>query len=105
MTPDADPAEPILTCDGVGKVYSRGPLAETVLSGVYLALRRGEASVLVGPSGSGKTTLLSILGCLLSPTSGRREIEGRPVDFTSPGRNRSHSESGCSVYKVGQWMA
>lgn len=69
--------ELILACTSVGKVYGRGPLAETVLSGVNLALRRGEACVLVGPSGSGKTTLLSILGCLLSPTTGRLEIEGR----------------------------
>ncbi len=77
--------ELILACTSVGKVYGRGPLAETVLSGVDLALRRGEACVLVGPSGSGKTTLLSILGCLLSPTTGRLEIEGRAVDFRSPG--------------------
>jgi ABC-type lipoprotein export system ATPase subunit len=77
--------EPILACSGLGKVYGRGPLAETALSGVSLALRRGEACVLVGPSGSGKTTLLSILGCLLSPTSGRLEVEGRAVDFTSAG--------------------
>jgi ABC-type lipoprotein export system ATPase subunit len=75
----------IIACSGLSKVYGSGSLAETVLSGVDLALRRGEACVLVGPSGSGKTTLLSILGCLLSPTSGRLEIEGRPVDFTSQG--------------------
>ena len=83
MTPAT--IDPIIACSGLSKVYGSGSLAETVLSGVDLALRRGEACVLVGPSGSGKTTLLSILGCLLSPTSGRLEIEGRPVDFTSQG--------------------
>jgi ABC-type lipoprotein export system ATPase subunit len=75
---------PIISCSGVGKVYGRGPLAESVLADVSLALHRGEACVLVGPSGSGKTTLLSILGCLLTPTSGRLDVEGRPVDFNSP---------------------
>src|SRR6516164_10680186 len=31
------------------------------------------------PSGSGKTTLLSVLGCMLSPTSGSVNIRGRAV--------------------------
>jgi putative ABC transport system ATP-binding protein len=83
MTPPS--VEPILACNDLAKVYGQGSLAETVLSGVSLALHRGEACVLIGPSGSGKTTLLSILGCLLSPDSGRLAIEGRPVDFDSPG--------------------
>jgi putative ABC transport system ATP-binding protein len=30
----------------------------------------------MGPSGSGKTTLLSILGCILSPTSGALKLAG-----------------------------
>ncbi len=31
----------------------------------------------MGPSGSGKTTLLSVLGCMLSPTTGTVQIRGR----------------------------
>ena len=33
----------------------------------------------MGPSGSGKTTLLSVLGCMLSPTSGSVNVCGRAV--------------------------
>ena len=33
----------------------------------------------MGPSGSGKTTLLSVLGCMLSPTSGSVNIRGRAI--------------------------
>lgn len=38
--------------------------------------------MLLGPSGSGKTTFLSIVGCLLSPTSGIVEFAGSQVDYT-----------------------
>ena len=44
-----------------------------------LTFSAGELSLIIGPSGSGKTTLLSILGCLLSPTSGEVRLLGREV--------------------------
>jgi putative ABC transport system ATP-binding protein len=47
------------------------------LKGVSLALAGGELTLLMGPSGSGKTTLLSVLGCMLSPTSGSVNIRSR----------------------------
>ncbi|MGB2609035.1 MAG: ABC transporter ATP-binding protein, partial [Isosphaeraceae bacterium] len=46
----------------------------------------GEIVALEGPSGSGKTTFLTILGCMLTPTSGRVAIEGREVDPARPER-------------------
>ena len=52
-----------------------------VLRGVSLALERGEIVSLEGPSGSGKTTLLSILGCILTPSSGRVVVDGEEVDI------------------------
>jgi putative ABC transport system ATP-binding protein len=57
----------------------------TVLRGVSLSLARGEIVALEGPSGSGKTTLLSILGCILTPSSGRVIVDGEEVDRTRPG--------------------
>jgi lipoprotein-releasing system ATP-binding protein len=48
----------------------------TVLSGVSLALDRGESVAVLGPSGSGKSTLLAILGTLDRPTAGSLAIEG-----------------------------
>ena len=41
---------------------------------------------LEGPSGSGKTTFLSILGCILTPTSGEVVIDGHRIDGTSDAR-------------------
>ncbi len=44
----------------------------------------GELTLLMGPSGSGKTTLLSILGCILSPTSGEVKIAGHSTAGLGP---------------------
>jgi putative ABC transport system ATP-binding protein len=68
------------------KDYPEGSGTVAVLKGVSLGLARGEVVALEGPSGSGKTTLLFILGCMLTPSSGRVVIEGRPVDSSRPGR-------------------
>jgi putative ABC transport system ATP-binding protein len=75
---------PALACKNLCKTYGRGELAERALEGVSLSFERGQTCVLLGPSGSGKTTLLSILGCLLSPSSGQLYIDGTAVDFGSP---------------------
>ena len=66
----------MLEISEVSKVYPtpRGPL--TVLSGVSLALQRGEAAAIMGPSGSGKSTLLYIAGALEPPTAGSVTLDG-----------------------------
>jgi putative ABC transport system ATP-binding protein len=68
----------------VTKVFREGSETVAVLNGASLALGRGEIVALEGPSGSGKTTFLTILGCMLTPSSGRVRIEGREVDPTRP---------------------
>ena len=57
--------------EGAGRVEA--------LKGINLTLAGGELTLLMGPSGSGKTTLLSVLGCMLSPTSGSVNIRGRAI--------------------------
>jgi putative ABC transport system ATP-binding protein len=64
---------------GVRKVFGKGALAYEALKGVDFRVEDGEFLMLVGPSGSGKTTLLSILGCVLSPTSGEVHLCGERV--------------------------
>jgi len=76
----------VLACQSLSKTYGRGDLAETALAGASLELEGGQTCVLLGPSGSGKTTLLSIMGCLLSPSSGELYIEGTRIDYGSPAR-------------------
>ena len=70
----------VLEARDVTKVFREGSETVSVLNGASLSLDRGEIVALEGPSGSGKTTFLTILGCMLTPSSGRVRIEGRAVD-------------------------
>ncbi|MGF1467859.1 MAG: ABC transporter ATP-binding protein [Sandaracinaceae bacterium] len=74
----AAPAD-ALAARGVTKTYGKGRLAYQALRGVDFRAAAGEFVMLSGPSGSGKTTLLSILGCVLSATSGSVTIHGEEV--------------------------
>jgi heme exporter protein A len=47
------------------------------VSGVSLAVRRGEILGLLGPNGAGKSTLMGMLATLLAPTSGTVRFGGR----------------------------
>ncbi|WP_315913554.1 ABC transporter ATP-binding protein [Arthrobacter sp. lap29] len=57
--------DPVLQASGITKSYHRGPWpfgqTRDVLSGVDLALHRGEVVGLTGENGSGKSTLMKIL--------------------------------------------
>lgn len=69
----------VLGVRDVTKVFDEGRQRVHVLKGITMELASGELVALEGPSGSGKTTLLSIMGCILTPTSGELELAGRPV--------------------------
>jgi putative ABC transport system ATP-binding protein len=61
------------------KTYDEGAAGTIALRGIDLDVHAGELLMLVGPSGSGKTTLLSIMGCILTATSGSVQVAGREV--------------------------
>lgn len=59
--------------------YSSGGYAVRPFDRYDLELESGEMVLLLGASGSGKSTLLSILGSLLTPTSGSVTVAGTEV--------------------------
>jgi lipoprotein-releasing system ATP-binding protein len=67
----------ILEAQGLRKLYRGGdgtPIE--VLSGVDLAVGRGEFVAIMGASGSGKSTLLHLLGALDTPSGGTVRLDG-----------------------------
>lgn len=60
----------ILDVDTVTKTYGEGHTAVTAVHEASMQVSKGEFVSLLGPSGSGKTTLISMIGGLLTPTSG-----------------------------------
>ncbi|HMP31173.1 MAG TPA: ABC transporter ATP-binding protein [Saprospiraceae bacterium] len=66
-----------------GKEYKSGDQVITALQPTDLDLYSGELLLIIGPSGSGKTTLLSLLGCVINPTYGELEVDGKKVNTFS----------------------
>jgi putative ABC transport system ATP-binding protein len=75
--------ESIVELRGVVKEYPLGKLVVRALSGVDLALGRGEFTTVAGPSGSGKTTLLNLIGCVDVATRGEVIVGGRSTSTLS----------------------
>lgn len=71
--------QPAIAVRKLTKTYTEGASSSAALRGIDLDVPPGELVMLMGPSGSGKTTLLSIMGCILSPSSGSVRIAGKEV--------------------------
>jgi putative ABC transport system ATP-binding protein len=70
---------PLIEMRDISKVFYTDEIETHALSGVHLAIEKGEYVSISGPSGCGKSTLLAILGLLDSPTGGTYTLNGQAV--------------------------
>lgn len=90
MSPSTNAA---FTLQNVRKTYRQRGREVVALNLESLSISMGEYVAIVGPSGCGKTTLLSILGGMLTPTSGEVVMEGASlVSMTLAERTRLRRE-------------
>src|ERR1700730_17657194 len=66
----------VLEAVDLSKTFGSGEATVAAVSGVSMSVDAGEVLVVRDPSGSGKTTRVSMIGGLLTPTTGRVHIEG-----------------------------
>ena len=71
--------KPVVSVEGLRKVYALGESTVTALDGIDLEIRAGEFVAVMGPSGSGKSTFMQISGLLDNPTAGKYFFEGTDV--------------------------
>lgn len=94
----ADDSPDLLRLDGVSAGYGQF----RALFDVSLTIRKGEAVALVGPNGAGKTTVARVASGLVTPTSGRVEVDGVDVTGRPPHelaeQGLSHAPEGRSVF-------
>src|SRR5438552_2122839 len=85
----------------VTKKYDRRSDAVVAFQCDRLEIGAGDYVAVVGPSGSGKTTLLSLLGGMLSPTSGQIWFDGRSLyDLSVEERTRIRRERMGFVFQA-----
>ncbi len=81
---------PILSAEGVRKIYRTGEVEVEALKGLDLSVNRGELVSVMGPSGSGKTTLLNCLSGLDAIDGGRVTVDGRDLFAMSDAARTTH---------------
>ena len=69
-------AEQIFSLTGVSFSYPGGI---TALSGISLAINKGERTAIIGANGTGKSTLLAMLDALVFPQSGELSFKGEAI--------------------------
>lgn len=75
--------QPIVTCQGIQKLFGTGPEAVQALRGIDVAINQGEFFMVVGPSGCGKTTLISIIAGIMNQSHGECSVLGENVSLLS----------------------
>ncbi len=54
------------------------------VNGVSFDVKRGEVFTLIGPNGAGKTTVFNLISRIYTPSAGRIEFDGHPLERCAP---------------------
>ncbi|CAJ1201786.1 Putative hemin import ATP-binding protein HrtA [Companilactobacillus paralimentarius] len=74
---------PVLELKNIVKNYPDGENINEVLKDISFQVKKGEFAAIMGPSGAGKSTLLTIMGALLSPSSGTVLLNNQDISHFS----------------------
>ncbi len=96
--PEAPPADPVLTVEGVTARYPGA--AVDVLADVTVALAPGQTLAVVGESGSGKSTLARVITGLLPPVAGAIRFAGRTLPPRLADRTREDLREIQMIYQM-----
>jgi len=83
QVPDEEKKTPVISLQGVSKIYTVGTEKVRALDDVSLNIDPGEFVCIVGRSGSGKSTLLNMMAGLEPPSRGHIRIAGRQIERMS----------------------
>jgi NitT/TauT family transport system ATP-binding protein len=85
--------------EGVTKSFAGTASVVKALEPFDIRIRDGEFVCIIGPSGCGKSTFLRIVAGLITPTSGRVFLDGRPISGPGPERGLVFQE-----YALFPWL-
>ena len=74
---------PVLELKNIVKNYPDGENINEVLKDISFQVKKGEFAAIMGPSRAGKSTLLTIMGALLSPSSGTVLLNNQDISHFS----------------------
>ncbi len=91
----------MIRLENVTKLYSRRGETVTAFQCEEMRIATGEYVAIVGPSGCGKSTLLSLLGGMLSPTTGKIWLGEKSIyDLSAANRSALRSEMMGFVFQT-----
>ncbi|MCX7645017.1 MAG: ABC transporter ATP-binding protein [Rhodobacteraceae bacterium] len=97
-TGGSDRTGPVIEASGLGLTFQTADGPVRALTGVDLAIGRGEFVSFIGPSGCGKTTFLRCVAALEEPTEGRLSVNGMSADAARRARAYGYVFQAAGLY-------
>ncbi|WP_404428217.1 ABC transporter ATP-binding protein [Sutcliffiella horikoshii] len=75
----------------INKIFNEGTLDEkNALDTINLSLKKGDFVTIIGSNGAGKSTLMNMISGVLTPDTGKVEIDGRNVTYMAEHRRAKY---------------